>query len=170
MFILYNFNPLKYIKISFLLSASIRYQFSCSVMSDSLPPRESQHARPPCPSPTPGVYPNPCPLSRWCLPAISFSVVPFFSCPQYVPAIRVFSNESAFLMRWQKYQSFIFNISPSSEHSGLISFRMDWLDLLAVQGTLESSPTPQFKGVQFSLSASSMHSTHWNFLVYRQVI
>ena len=90
--------------------------------------------------------------------------------PPISPSIRVFSNESAFLMRWQKYQSFIFNISPSSEHSGLISFRMDWLDLLAVQGTLESSPTPQFKGVQFSLSASSMHSTHWNFLVYRQVI
>ena len=66
------------------------------------------------------------------------------------PSIRVFSNESALHIRWPKY-SFSFNISPSSEHSGLISFRMDWLDLLAVQGTLqESSPTPQFKSINSS--------------------
>ena len=61
-------------------------QFSLSVMSDSLPPHEPQHARPPCPSPTPGVHPNPCPLSRWCHPTISSSVVPFSSCPQSFPA------------------------------------------------------------------------------------
>ena len=61
-------------------------QFSCSVMSDSLRPHESQHSRPPCPSPTPGVYPNSCPSSRWCHPTISPSVVPFSSCPQSLPA------------------------------------------------------------------------------------
>ena len=105
-------------------------QFSCSVMSDSLRPHESQHARPPCPSSTPGVHPNPWPLSRWCHPTISSSVVPFSSHPVF-PRIRVFSNESALRIRWPKYWSFSFSISPSNEHPGLISFRMDWLDLLA---------------------------------------
>ena len=71
-------------------------QFSCSVVSDSLRPHESQHARPPCPSPTPGVHPNPCPSSRWCHPAISSSVIPFSSCPQSPPSIRVFSNSQLF--------------------------------------------------------------------------
>ena len=106
-------------------------------MSDSLRPHESQHARPPCPSPTPGVHPNSCPLSWWCHPTISSSVVPF-SCPKCLPSIRVFSDESTLHIRWPKYWSFSFNISPSNEHPGLISFRMDWLDLLAVQGTLSS--------------------------------
>ena len=63
------------------------------------------------------------------------------------PSIRIFSNESTLHMRWPKYSSFSFSISASSEHLGLISFRMDWLDLLAVQGTLESSPAPQFKSI-----------------------
>ena len=71
---------------------------------------------------------------------------PLFLPPTILPSIRVFSNESALPIRWPKYWNFSFNISPSNEHSGLISFRMDWLDLLAVQGTLqESSPTSQFK-------------------------
>ena len=96
-------------------------------MSNSLWPREIQLTSPPCPTPTRGAYPNSCPLSRWCHPAISSSVVPFF-----------FSNESALRIRWPKYWSFSFNISPSNEHPGLFSFRMDWLDLLAVQGTLKS--------------------------------
>ena len=107
-------------------------------MCDSLWPHESQHARPPCPSTTPGVHPNSCPSSRWCHPAISSSVVPFSSCPQPPPSIRVFSNESTLRMRWPKYWSYSFSISPSKEHPELISFRMDWLDLLAVQGTLKS--------------------------------
>ena len=111
---------------------------SCSVVSDSLLPLESQHARPPCPSPTPGVHSNSHPLSQWCHPAISSSVVPFFSCPQIPPSIRVFSNESTLHMRWPKYWSFSFSKSPSKEHPGLISFRMDWLDLLADQETLKS--------------------------------
>ena len=113
-------------------------QFSCSVISDSLWLPEQKHARPPCPSPIPGVHPNPCPLSRWCHPNISSSVLPFSSCPQIFPSIKVFSNESALHIRWPKYWNFSFNISPSNEHPGLISFRMDLLDLLAVQGTLKS--------------------------------
>ena len=71
-------------------------QFSCSVMSDSLQPYESQHARPPCPSPTPGVYSNSCPSSRWCRPAISSSVAPFSSCPQSLPASRSFPISQLF--------------------------------------------------------------------------
>ena len=123
--------------IFFFLSPymQISVQFSRSVMSDSLRPHELQHARPPCPSPTPGVHSNSHPSSRWCHPAISSSVVPFSSCPQSLPA-SVFSNESTLWMRWPKYWSFSFSIIPSKEHPGLISFRMDWLDLLAVQGTL----------------------------------
>ena len=73
------------------------------------------------------------------------------------PSIRVFSNESTLRMRWPKYWSFSFNISPSNEHPRLISFRMDWLDLLAVQGTLESSPTPHFKSINSS-ALSLLHS------------
>ena len=112
-------------------------QFSHSVVSDSLRPHELQHTRPPCPSPTPRVHPNPCPLSQWCHPTVSSSVVPFSSCPHYFPAWGSFPM-SQLCMRWPKYWSFSFNISPSNEHPGLISFRMDWLDLLAVQGTLRS--------------------------------
>ena len=111
-------------------------EISRSVVSDSLQPHESQHARPPCPSPTSGACLNSCP-SR-CHPTISFSVIPF-SCPQSFPASgRVFSNEAALCVRWPKYWSFSFNISPSNEHLGLISFSMDWLDLFEVQGTLKS--------------------------------
>ena len=121
---------------SFFWKCSV--QLSHSVMSDSLWPHEPQHARPPCPSPTPAVHPNPCPLSWWCLLTISSSVVPFSSCPQSFPALGVLSKESAFHNRWPKCWSFSFNISPANEHPGLISFRMDLLDLLAVQGTLKS--------------------------------
>ena len=66
------------------------------------------------------------------------------------PSIRVFSNESALCIRWPKYWNFSFSINPSNEHPGLISFRMDWLDLLAVQGTLKNPPTPQFKNINSS--------------------
>ena len=113
-------------------------QFSRSVVFYSLLAHKPQHARPPCPSPTPGVYPKPCSLSQWCHPTISSSVVPFSSPPSFFPCIRVFSNESALCIRWPKDWSFSFNISPSSEHPRLISFRMDWLDLLAVQETHKS--------------------------------
>ena len=102
-------------------------------MSDSLRPHEPQYARPLCPSLTSWVYPNPCPWSQWCHATISSSVVPFFSCPQSGS-----SPVSALHIRWPKYWSFSFNIRPSSEHPGLISLRMDWLNLLAVQGTPKS--------------------------------
>ena len=112
-------------------------QFSRSVMSDSLRPHESQHARPPCPSPTPRVHSDSHPSSQWCHPAISSSVVPFSSCPQSLPASESFPM-SQLCMTWPKYWSFSFSIIPSKEIPWLISFRMDWLDLLAVQGTLKS--------------------------------
>ena len=118
---------------------NISVQFSHSVMSNSLQPHELQYARPPFPSSTPGVHPNSCPLSRRCHPTISSSVVPFSFRPQSFPvSVRVFPNESTLRIRWPKYWSFSFNISPSNEHPGLISFRMDWLDLLAIQGSLKS--------------------------------
>jgi len=104
-------------------------------MPDSLQPHELQHTRPPCLSPTPGVYPNSCPLSQWCHPTISSSVVPFSSCLQSFPTSGSF--ESVVCIGWPKYWSFSFNISLPSEHPGLISFRIDRLDLLAVQGTLK---------------------------------
>ena len=106
-------------------------QFSRLVVSDSLQPRELQHARPPCLSPSPGVHPNSCASSWWCHPTIILCR-PLLLLPPVPPSIRVFSNESTLHMRWPKYWSFSFSISPSKEHTGLISFRMDWLDLLAV--------------------------------------
>ena len=112
--------------------------FSCSVMSDSLKLHGLEHSRLPCPSPTPGVYPNSCPLSRWCHPNHLILCHPLLLLPSIFPSIRVFSNESALRIRWPKYWSSSFNISPSSEHPGLISFRRDWLDLLAVQRVLKS--------------------------------
>ena len=113
-------------------------QLNRSVMSDYLLPHELQHARPPCPSPTSKDHLNTCPLSPWCSPTISSSVVPFSSCPQSLPASGVFANESAFHIRWLKNWSFSFNISSSNEHPELISFRMDWLILSAIQGILKS--------------------------------
>ena len=107
-------------------------QFSHSVVSDSLWPHRLQQARPPCPSPTPRVHSNSCPLSQWCLPTISSSVVPFSSCPQSFPTSGYFhfSNESFLLIRWSKYWSFSFSINPSNEHSGLISLgRTGWISL-----------------------------------------
>ena len=112
---------------------------SCSVMFDSLWPHGLQHSRLPCPLPTPGGYSDSCPLSWWCHPSISFSVIPFSSCLLSIfPSLRVFSNKSTLCIKWPKYWSFSFNISSSSEYSGLISFRIDWFYLFAVQGTLKS--------------------------------
>ena len=128
----------------------LQVQCSCLVVSDSLQPHGLQHARPPCPSPTPGVYSNSCPLSRQYHPTISSSAISFSSCLQSFPASRSFPMSQFFTPRGQKYWSFSFSISSSNEYSGLISFRMDWMDLLAVQGTLKSSPTPQFKSINSS--------------------
>ena len=106
-------------------------------MSNSLQPYGLLHTRPPCPSPTPGVYPNSSTESVM----LSNHLIlcrPLLLPPSIFPSIRMFTNETALRIRWPKYWSFSFNISPSNEHSGRISFRIDWLDLLAVQGTLKS--------------------------------
>ena len=108
-------------------------QFSGSVVSDSLQPHELQHARPPCPSSTPRVHSNSCPSSYWFHPAISSSVVRFSSCPQSLPASGSLSMSQLFAWGGQSI-----GVSASSEHPGLISFRMDWLDPFAVQGTFKS--------------------------------
>ena len=105
---------------------------SCPTLCDPM------HASLPCPSPTLGACSDSCPSSQWCHPTISFSVISISSCLQSFPRIRVFSKESVLHIMWPRYWSFSFSISPSNEYSGLISFRMDWLDLLAVQGTLKS--------------------------------
>ena len=105
-------------------------------MSDCLRPHRLQHTRPPYPSPIPRACSNSCPLSQWVHPTVSSSVA--LLLVSIFPSIRVFSSESALLIRWPKYWPFSFSTSPSNEYSGLISFRMDWLDLLAVQGTLKS--------------------------------
>ena len=100
-------------------------------------PHEPKHARPPCPSPTPGVDKL---MSIKSVMQSNHLILcrPLLLLPSLFPSIRVFSNESALHIRWPKDWSFSFNISPSNEHPGWISFRMDWLDLLAVQGTVKS--------------------------------
>ena len=113
------------------------YNFNCycsvlTVMPDSLQLHGLPHARLACPSPSPGVCSNSCPLSQWCHPTISSSVIPFSSCLQSLPEL------GSFPMSRPKYWSSSFSISPPNEYSGLISFRMDWSDRLAVQGTLKS--------------------------------
>ena len=117
-------------------------QFSCSVMSDSLRPHESQYARPPCPSPSPGVHSDSRPSSWWCHPAISSSVIPFSFCPQFLPASESFPMSQ--LLAWDGQStgvSALASFLPKNWKGcspGLISFRMDCLDLLAVHGTLKS--------------------------------
>ena len=107
-------------------------------MSDFLQPHRMQHSRPPCPLSTPRACSHICPSSQWCHPTISLLCRPLLLLPSIFPSIRVFSNESVLRITWPNYWSFSFSISPSNEYSGLISFRMDWFDLLAVQGTLKS--------------------------------
>ena len=109
-------------------------QFSHSVVSHSIWPHRLQHSRLLCPSPTSGASSNSCPLSQWCHPSISSSVVPFSSCS--LSYHQVTSKWVSLCIRWPKYWSFSFSINTSSEYSGLISFRIAWFDLLA--GTLKS--------------------------------
>ena len=132
-------------------------QFSRSVVSDSLRPHESEHARPPCPSPTPGVYSNSCPLSRWCHPAISSSVVPSSSCPQSLPASGSFPMSQLFTWGGQ-------SIGLSASASVLPMNTQDWSSLgwigwisCSPRDSQESSPTPQFKSIN-SLALSFLHS------------
>ena len=128
-------------------------QFSCSVVSDSLQPHESQHARSPCPSPTPGVHPNSCPSSQWCHPAISSFVVPFSSCPQSLPASESFPMSQLFTSGGQ-------SIGPSASASILPINIQSWFPLgwtgwisLSPRDSQESSPTPQFKSINSSALA-----------------
>ena len=116
----------------------------CSVMSSSLSPHGLQHTRLPCPSPSPGACSNSCPLSPsihlilWC---------PLLLLPSIFSSIRVFFNQLALRIRWPEYWSFSFSISSSSEYSQLISIRIDWFDLLAVQGTLKSLHAKEWNGI-----------------------
>ena len=144
-------------------------------MSNSLQPYKLQHARPPCPSLTPGVYPNPCPSSWWCHPTTSFSVVPFSSCPQSFPASGSFPMSQLFATWWPKDWSFSFNISPSNEHTGLISFRMDWFGLFAVQGTVTSLLQHHSSEASFSVFSflygpilTSVHD-YWNNITFSKL-
>ena len=107
-------------------------------MYDSLEPHGLQHTRPPCPSPTPRATSKSCPLSQWCHPNHLIFCHPLLLLLSIFPRIRVFSNESVLCNRWLNYWSFSFSISPSNEYSGLIYFRIDRFDLLAVQGALKS--------------------------------
>ena len=127
----------KFLKVGFYFQ-KVLVQFSHSVVSASLRPHELQHARLPCPSPTPRAYSNSCPSSRWSHPTISFSTFFFFSCLQSFPTSGSFPMSQFFTSDNQSIGVSSFNISPSNEHSGLVAFRMDWFDLLAVQGTLKS--------------------------------
>ena len=113
-------------------------QISHSVMSDSLRPHESQHARPPCPTPTPGVHSRLASIESVMPSSHLILCGPLLLLPPIPPCIKVFSNESSLRMRWPNYWSFSFSIISSKEIPGMISVRMDWLDVLAVQGTLKS--------------------------------
>ena len=120
--------------------------FSCYVVSDSLQPHGLQHARLLCPSLSPRVCSNSCPLNWGCQSTISSSVAPFPSCPQSFPASGSFPISLLFTIRWPEYWSFSFSISPSNKYLGL-----NWLvDLLTVQRTLKSSPAPQFDSINSS--------------------
>ena len=128
-----------------LISCSV--QFSHSVVSNSLRPHEPQHARPSCSSPTPGVYSNSCPLSQWCHPSISFSVIPFSSCPQSSPASGSF---------WMLFASDGQNIGVSASTSVLPMntqdwFTLEWTGLCSPRDSQESSPTPQYKSINSSV-------------------
>ena len=114
--------------------------FSHQVVSDSLRPRGLQHTRLLCPSPSPRVCPSSCPLNQWCHPTISSSLTLFFCLLSFpasgsFPMSQVFYNESVLRIRWPKYWCFNFSTNPFSEYSGLISITINWVDLLAAQGT-----------------------------------
>ena len=123
-------------------------------MSDYLRHHGLQHSRLPCPPPTPGARSNSCPLSLWCHPAISSSSSPLL-LPSTFPHIRVFSNESALCIRWPKYRSFSFNISPSSEYSGLIFFKKTGLISLLSKGLLRIFSSTMVQNHQFFHSQPS---------------
>ena len=140
-------------------------QFSHSVVSDSLWPHGLQHTRPPCPSPTPGVYSNSCPLRQWCHPYISSSVTPFSSCLQSFPAWGSFPLCQLFTTGGQTIEASASASVFMNEYSGLISFQIDWIDFLTVQEILKSllqhhSLKAQIFGAQLSLWSNS-HIHTW---------
>ena len=152
-------------QLYYTVNAFSSVQFSHSVVSDSLRTHESQHARPPCPSPSPGVHSDSTSIESMMPSSHLILGHPLLLLPPIPPSMRVFSNESTLCMRWPKYWSFSFSIIPSKEIPGLISFRMDCLDLLAVQGTLKSllqhhsskdlQSVHQFFGTQLSSQSNS---------------
>ena len=121
-----------------IIRITVVVQFLSCVWFFVTPWTTAQDYRLPCPSPSPGACSNSRPLSRWCHPTISSSVIPFSSCFQSFPASGSFLMNQLFTSGGPKYWNFRFSTSPSNEYSGLISFRIDWFDLLAVQGTLKS--------------------------------
>ena len=136
--LLHQFQVLYYLKILKQAVVTIcSVWFSCSVISDYLWPHELQHTRSPCPSTAPGVYKKLMSIES-VIPSNHLILCHPLLLPSIFPSISVFSDESVLHIRWPKYWSFSFNSSPSNEHPGLICFRMDCLDLLAVQGTLKS--------------------------------
>ena len=133
---------------------SVFRSYCCSVVSNSLQPHELHHTSLPRPSLSPRVYSNSVSIDWVMLSNHLILCRPLLLLPSIFPSIRVFSNESALCIRWPKYLSFSFSIRPSSEYSGLISFKIDWFDLLAVQGTLKNRKH-QFFGTQPSLWSNS---------------
>ena len=128
----------KYFSLKLVNIYNLSVQFSCSIMSNSLRPHGLQNTRLPCPSPTPGAYSNSCPSCRWCHSTISSSVVPFSSCLQSFPASESFPMSQFFTSGGPSIGvSASASVLPMTIQK-LISSRMDWLDLLAVQGTLKS--------------------------------
>ena len=132
-------------------------RISRSVVSDSLQPHESQHARPPCPSPTPGVHSDSCPSSQQCHPAISSSVVPFSSCPQSLPSSESFPMSQLFAWGGQSTGvSALASFLPKKSQGWSPSERTGWISLQS-KDSQESSPTPQFKSINSSV-LSLLHS------------
>ena len=147
-----------------LLAISTSVQFSRSVVSDSLWPHESQHARPPCPSPTPGVHSNSCPSSQWCHPAISSFVIPFSSCPQSLPASGSFLMSQLFTWGGQSTLASLASVLPKksqgwspSQWTGWISLQSEGLSRVFSNTTVQKH---QFFGVQLS-SQSNSHIHTW---------
>ena len=143
---------------------SVSYQFSRSVVSDSLWPHEPQHARPPCPSPTPRIYPNPCPSSQWCHPVISSSVIPFSSCPQSLPALGSFPMSQLFAWGGQSIGvSALTSVLPMNTQecsplgwTGWIFLQSKGLSIVFSKTTVQKH---QFFGAQLSsLSNSYIHT------------
>ena len=136
-------------------------QFSCSVMSDSLRPHESQHARPPCPSPTPGVHSDSCPSSQWCHPAISSSAIPFSSCPQSLPASESFPMSQLFAWGGQSIGvSASASFPPKKSQGRSPSERTGWISLQSKGLSRVFSSTTVQRHQFFSAQPSSQSNSH----------